>query len=87
MTCGASVTLRFFMISPFTGDFAHISFERSSSRLCRQLRMCAQEHARADAFEEAQWFQPRRMGSFWFGGVLVFVRAVLAAAELPRKHT
>jgi hypothetical protein len=27
-----------------------------------------------------QWFQPRRIGSFWFGGVLVFVCVVLAAA-------
>jgi hypothetical protein len=27
-----------------------------------------------------QWFEPRRMGSLWFGGVLVFVRVELVAA-------
>jgi hypothetical protein len=27
-----------------------------------------------------QWFKPRRMGSLWFGGVLVFVCIELAAA-------
>jgi hypothetical protein len=33
-----------------------------------------------------QWFQPRRMGSFWFGGGLVFVCVELAAAGWPRKR-
>jgi hypothetical protein len=28
-----------------------------------------------------QWFEPRRMGSLWFGGVLLFVCVQLAAAE------
>jgi hypothetical protein len=51
--------------------------------------MCAREHASDDAFEDSkkQWFQPRRMGSFWFGGVLVFVYVELAAAEWPKKRT
>jgi hypothetical protein len=34
-----------------------------------------------------QWFEPRQMGSLWFGGVLVFVCVELAAAEWPRKRT
>jgi hypothetical protein len=35
-----------------------------------------------------QWFEPRRTGSLWFGGVLVFVCVELAAAEeWPRKRT
>jgi hypothetical protein len=34
-----------------------------------------------------QCFEPRRMGSLWFGGVLVFVCVELAAAEWPRKRT
>jgi hypothetical protein len=33
-----------------------------------------------------QWFEPRRMGSLWFGGVLAFVCVELAAAEWPRKR-
>jgi hypothetical protein len=28
-----------------------------------------------------QWFEPRRMDSLWFGGVLVFVRVELATAK------
>jgi hypothetical protein len=32
-----------------------------------------------------QWFQPRRMDSLWFGGVLVFVGVELAAAEWPQE--
>jgi hypothetical protein len=43
----------------------------------------ADSHAvaqRVDGFEEKQWFEPRRMGSFWFGGVWVFVCVELAAA-------
>jgi hypothetical protein len=31
--------------------------------------MCVREHASVAAFEEKQWFQPRRMGLFYFGGV------------------
>jgi hypothetical protein len=34
-----------------------------------------------------QRFEPRRMGSLWFRGVLVFVCVELAAAEWPRKRT
>jgi hypothetical protein len=35
-----------------------------------------------------QWFEPRRMGSVWVGGVQVFVCVELvAAAEWPRKRT
>jgi hypothetical protein len=34
-----------------------------------------------------QWFELCRMGSLWFGGVLVFVCVELAAAEWPRKRT
>jgi hypothetical protein len=51
------------------------------------MQAVAQEHASVDAFEEAVWFEPRRMGSLWFGGVLVFVCVELAAAERPRKRT
>jgi hypothetical protein len=28
-----------------------------------------------------QWFEPRRMGLLWFGGVLVFVCVELVAAK------
>jgi hypothetical protein len=60
------------------------SFERSSSRLCRQLRTCA----KVLMLSKKQWFEPRRMGSLWFGGVRVFVCVELAAAaEWPRKRT
>jgi hypothetical protein len=70
--CSAGATLRFFVISPFTGDFAYrlnvAAVVYAGSRAC----MCAREHASDDAFEEAV-VQPRRMDSFWFGGVLVFL--------------
>jgi hypothetical protein len=44
----------------------------------------AREHASVDAFEKKQWFEPRRTGALWFGGVLVFVCVELAAAEWPK---
>jgi hypothetical protein len=76
--CSAGVTLRSFAISPFTGDFVHrldVAAEYAGS--CAGVR----EHAGVGAFEEKQWFEPRRAGSLWFGGVLVFVCVELAAAE------
>jgi hypothetical protein len=50
------------------------------------MQAVAQEHTGVD-FLKKQRFQPRRMGSFWFGGVLVFVCVELAAAEWPTKRT
>jgi hypothetical protein len=46
---------------------------------------CAVAHASVGVVSKRQWFEPRRMGSLWFG--LVFVCVGLAAAEWPRKRT
>jgi hypothetical protein len=39
----------------------------------------AQSHS-VLVLSKKQWFEPRRMGSLWFGGMLVFVCVELAAA-------
>jgi hypothetical protein len=77
-------TLRSFVISPSMVDFAY----RLNVAAADYAGSCAVAQ-RVDAFEEAVWFEPRpiRMGSLWFGGVLVFVCVELAAAERSRKRT
>jgi hypothetical protein len=75
--CSAGATLRFFVISPFMGDFAYrlnvAAVDHAGSRAC------VRESTQVMMLSKKQWFQPRRMGSFWSGGVLVFVCVELAA--------
>jgi hypothetical protein len=49
--------------------------------------VCVRESTQVLMLSKKQWFQPRRMGSFRFGGVLVFVCVELAATEWPKKRT
>jgi hypothetical protein len=55
--------LRFFVISPFTGDFAY------RLNAADHAGSCAVAHASVDAFEEAVVRTTRRMGSLWFDTV------------------
>jgi hypothetical protein len=84
--CSAGVTLRFFVISSIMGDFAYRLNVIAAADYAGSCT-CAREHAQVLVISKKQWFQPRRMGSLWFGGVLVFVCVELAAAEWPRKRT
>jgi hypothetical protein len=60
----AGVTLCSFVILLFTGDFAH------HLNVAAVDYAGAREHASNDAFEKKQSFEPRRMDSLWFGGVM-----------------
>jgi hypothetical protein len=70
--CSAGVALRSFVI--FAID---------------SLNVAAADYASADAFEEAvvRTTPNGFVVVWWLGGVLVFVRVELAAAEWPRKRT
>jgi hypothetical protein len=84
--CSAGVTLRSFVISPFTGDFA---YQHLNAAAADYAGSCAgaQEHASVDAFEEAVVrTTPSGFVVDWWR-VLVYVCVELAAAEWPRKRT
>jgi hypothetical protein len=53
--CSAGVTLRFFVISPFMGDFVHrlnvVAADYAGSCACAQVLMLSKK----------QWFEPRRI--------------------------
>jgi hypothetical protein len=70
--CSAGATLRFFVISPFTRGRLCLSFEGIAAADYAGSRACVRESTQVMMLSKKQWFEPRRMGSFWFGGVLVF---------------
>jgi hypothetical protein len=83
----AGATLRFFVISPFMGDFA---YRLNVVAAVDYAGSCAgaREHASDDTFEEAVVSTtPNGFVLGWCNGVLVFVCVELAAAEWPKKRT
>jgi hypothetical protein len=82
--CNAGVALRFFMIAPFTGDFAYYRLKVAAADYAGSR---AGARTSVAAFEEAVVRTSPNGLSLWFGGVWVFVCVELAAAEWPRKRT
>jgi hypothetical protein len=75
--CSAGVTLRSFVISPFTGDFAY----RLNVAAADYASSCAVAQRVIDAFEEAVVRTTPNGFVVWFDGVLVFVCVELAAPK------